>query len=119
MMSWEMSHWWSLVVSLILFLGGGRQFLRQRRQRVEDDATPLRTVEAEIAALRAIPLARPTRAQPMNPDLPERYEATFMLLPAGENLTCHLSETQYRVLALGMTGRLQVQGSRFVSFEPA
>ncbi|MBT9430193.1 MULTISPECIES: DUF2500 family protein [Symbiopectobacterium] len=99
--------------------GGGRQFLRQRRQRVEDDATPLRTVEAEIAALRAIPLARPTRAQPMNPDLPERYEATFMLLPAGENLTCHLSETQYRVLALGMTGRLQVQGSRFVSFEPA
>ncbi|MBG6240520.1 MAG: DUF2500 family protein [Candidatus Symbiopectobacterium sp. Dall1.0] len=58
-MSWEMSHWWSLVVSLILFLGW-RQFLRQRRQRVEDDAAPLRTVEAEIAALRAIALARPT-----------------------------------------------------------
>ncbi|MGL9720022.1 DUF2500 family protein [Symbiopectobacterium sp.] len=55
----------------------------------------------------------------MNPDLPERYEATFMLLPAGESLTYRLSETQYRALALGMTGRLQVQGSRFVSFEPA
>ncbi|MGL9750878.1 MAG: hypothetical protein ACR5LC_05400 [Symbiopectobacterium sp.] len=71
MMSWEMSDWWSLVVSLILFLGW-RQFLRQQRQRVENAAAPLRTVEAEIAALRAIPLARPTRAQPMSPDLPER-----------------------------------------------
>ncbi|QZN96017.1 DUF2500 family protein [Symbiopectobacterium purcellii] len=117
-MSWEISHWWSLAVSLILFLGW-RQFLRQRRQRAEDDAAPLCTVEAEIAALRAIPLARGTRAQPMNPDLPMRYAATFRLLPAGENLTCRLSDAQYRTLALGMTGRLQVQGSRFVSFVPA
>ncbi|MCW2476414.1 MULTISPECIES: DUF2500 domain-containing protein [unclassified Symbiopectobacterium] len=117
-MSWEISHWWSLVVSLILFLGW-RQFLRQRRQRAADDAAPLRTVEAELVALRAIALARPTRAQPMNPDLPVRYQATFRLLPAGENITCYLSEAQYQALALGMTGRLQVQGSRFVSFVPA
>ncbi|MFT8209811.1 MAG: DUF2500 family protein [Symbiopectobacterium sp.] len=55
----------------------------------------------------------------MNPDLPARYEATFMLLPAGESITCRVSETQYRALALGMTGTLQVQGSRFVSFVPA
>ncbi|NLS42962.1 DUF2500 family protein [BEV proteobacterium] len=43
----------------------------------------------------------------------------FMLLPARENLTYLLSEPQYRALALGMTGRLQVKGSRFVSFESA
>ncbi|MFT8209812.1 MAG: hypothetical protein ACMZI0_02820 [Symbiopectobacterium sp.] len=53
-MSWEISHWWSLVVSLILFLGW-RQFQRQRCQSEADDAAPLRTVKAEIAALRAIP----------------------------------------------------------------
>ena len=117
-MSWEISHWWSLVVSLIVFLGW-RQFQRQRRQREADEAAPLRTIKAEIAVLRAIPLARPTRSQPVNPDLPARYEVTFMLLPAGENITCRVSETQYQALTLGMTGMLQVQGSRFVSFVPA
>lgn len=117
-MSWEISHWWSLVVSLIVFLGW-RQFQRQRRQREADEAAPLRTLKAEIAALRAIPLARPTRSQPMNPDLPVRYEVTFMLLPAGENITCRVSEAQYQALTLGMAGMLQVRGSRFVSFIPA
>lgn len=117
-MVWEISHWWSLVVSLILFLGW-RQYQRQRRQREADDAVPLRTVKAEITALRAIPLARPARAQPVNPDTPLRYEATFMLLPAGESITCRVSEVQYRTLTSGLTGWLQVQGSRFVAFAPA
>ncbi|MGK2888360.1 MAG: hypothetical protein ACSLEN_02275 [Candidatus Malihini olakiniferum] len=40
MMLWEISHWWSLVVSLIVFLWW-RQFQWQRRQREEDEAAPL------------------------------------------------------------------------------
>lgn len=115
-MSWDVPMWWSLAVSVILFLAW-RQFQRQRQQKAEDDDAPLRTLAAEVDTLRVIPLSRTvSRSQPMQPDMPQRYEATFRLLPEGVCLTLRLNATQYAPLAEGQRGTLQVQGSRFVGF---
>lgn len=114
----EIPMWWSLALSVILFLAW-RQFQRQRQQKRDDDAAPLRTLAVEISALRAEPRTRTvSRAQPLQPDIPQGYTATFRPLPQGEAITLRLSEAQYRPLAQGMRGTLQVQGARFVAFDP-
>lgn len=113
--------WWALAVAVIVLLGW-RQYQRQQHQDAVNAAAPLQYLAAEVSEVRASPRVRERsqerRGDPaMSWDM--RFEATFHLAQENRALTLSLDETQYRALAVGMRGTLQLKGRRFIAFHPA
>ncbi|RLM26691.1 hypothetical protein BIY29_04975 [Brenneria alni] len=107
-----------LAFALILTLAW-RQYQRQRHQEALNDATPLRTILAEVKTKREFPRTR-SRSREHEVVMMEnmRFEAIFHPLHGGNDITLRLGKTEYHRLDKGMRGMLQVKGTRFVGFAP-
>lgn len=108
-----------LVVLMIILLLAGRQFIKQRREAADNDASPVRTLRAEVKHKREYSdPARRSRQREVIAGETMRYEAWFHPLDGGADIKAPLAEGDYHRLDTGAQGELRIQGSRFISFTP-
>lgn len=97
-----------------------RQFIRQRQEVAVNDASPVRTLPAEVKAKRASSASSlRSRQREVIPVEEMRYEAWFHPLNGAGDFKLVLKASDYQQLDKGEKGELRVQGTRFISFSPA
>ncbi|WP_437610487.1 DUF2500 domain-containing protein [Erwinia sp. V71] len=108
------------IVLAIIAILATRQFIKQRREKAVNDASPLRSLPVEVKTKREFSVSsRRSRQREVIPLEEMRYEAWFHPLNGAGDFKLVLSAEDYHQLDKGVKGKLQVKGSRFVSFTPA
>lgn len=105
------------IVLAIIAVLATRQFIKQRREVAVNDASPVRSLPAEVKAKREVPVPnRRSRQREVIPVEDKRYEAWFHPLNGAGDFKLVLKEQDYREIDQGEKGQLKVQGKRFISF---
>jgi hypothetical protein len=105
------------IVLAIIAVLATRQFIKQRREVAVNDASPVRSLPAEVKAKREVPMPnRRSRQREVIPVEDKRYEAWFHPLNGAGDFKLVLKEQDYRQIDQGEKGQLKVQGTRFISF---
>lgn len=105
------------IVLAIIAVLATRQFIKQRREVAVNDASPVRSLPAEVKAKREVPVPnRRSRQREVIPVEDKRYEAWFHPLNGAGDFKLVLKEQDYRQIDQGEKGQLKVQGTRFISF---
>ncbi|MCX0498670.1 DUF2500 domain-containing protein [Erwinia billingiae] len=105
------------IVLAIIAVLATRQFIKQRREVAVNDASPVRSIPAEVKAKREVPMPnRRSRQREVIPVEDKRYEAWFHPLNGAGDFKLVLKEQDYRQIDRGEKGQLKVQGTRFISF---
>lgn len=105
------------IVLAIIAVLATRQFIKQRREVAVNDASPVRSIPAEVKAKREVPMPnRRSRQREVIPVEDKRYEAWFHPLNGAGDFKLVLKEQDYRQIDQGEKGKLKVQGTRFISF---
>lgn len=105
------------IVLAIIAVLATRQFIKQRREVAVNDASPVRSIPAEVKAKREVPMPnRRSRKREVIPVEDKRYEAWFHPLNGAGDFKLVLKEQDYRQIDQGEKGKLKVQGTRFISF---
>ncbi|QEW30440.1 DUF2500 domain-containing protein [Erwinia billingiae] len=105
------------IVLAIIAVLATRQFIKQRREVAVNDASPVRSLPAEVKAKREVPMPnRRSRQREVIPVEDRRYEAWFHPLNGAGDFKLVLKEQDYRQIDQGEKGQLKVQGTRFISF---
>lgn len=105
------------IVLTIIAVLATRQFIKQRREVAVNDASPVRSIPAEVKAKREVPMPnRRSRQREVIPVEDKRYEAWFHPLNGAGDFKLVLKEQDYRQIDRGEKGQLKVQGTRFISF---
>lgn len=105
------------IVLAIIAVLATRQFIKQRREVAVNDASPVRSIPAEVKAKREVPVPnRRSRQREVIPVEDKRYEAWFHPLNGAGDFKLVLKEQDYRQIDQGEKGKLKVQGTRFISF---
>lgn len=105
------------IVLAIIAVLATRQFIKQRREVAVNDASPVRSLPAEVKAKREVPMPnRRSRQREVIPVEDRRYEAWFHPLNGAGDFKLELKEQDYRQIDQGEKGQLKVQGTRFISF---
>lgn len=105
------------IVLAIIAVLATRQFIKQRREVAVNDASPVRSLPAEVKAKREVPVPnRRSRQREVIPVEDKRYEAWFHPLNGAGDFKLVLKEQDYREIDQGEKGQLKVQGTRFISF---
>ncbi|MBN7123733.1 hypothetical protein BSU01_18780 [Erwinia billingiae] len=105
------------IVLAIIAVLATRQFIKQRREVAVNDASPVRSLPAEVKAKREVPVPnRRSRQREVIPVEDKRYEAWFHPLNGAGDFKLVLKEQDYRQIDPGEKGQLKVQGTRFISF---
>lgn len=108
-----------VIVLAVIAVLATRQFIKQRREVAVNDASPVRSMPAEVKAKRETLVSdRRSRQREVIPVEEMRYEAWFHPLNGTEDFRLVLRENDYRKIDQGAKGELKVQGSRFISFSP-
>ncbi|MGB9095005.1 DUF2500 domain-containing protein [Erwinia sp.] len=105
------------IVLAVIAVLATRQFIKQRREVAVNDASPVRSIPAEVKAKRDFPVPnRRSRQREVIPVEERRYEAWFHPLNGAGDFKLVLKEQDYRQIDQGEKGQLKVQGTRFISF---
>lgn len=105
------------VVLAVIAVLATRQFCKQRREAAVNDASPVRTLQAEVKAKREVPMPnRRSRQREVIAVEDMRYEAWFHPLNGAGDFKLVLKEKDYNLIDKGERGQLKVQGTRFISF---
>ena len=108
-----------IVVAIIAVLAS-RQFVKQRREKAQNDAAPVRTLTVQIKDKREFPAPnRRSRQREVIAGETMRYEAWFHPLNGEQDFKLTVRESDYQQIDKDVTGELKVQGARFISFMPA
>lgn len=109
-----------IIVLAIIAVLASRQFIKQRRENAANDAAPVRWLTVEVKSKREFPAPnRRSRQRETIAGEEMRYEASFQPVNGASGLTLKLTEKDYHQLDKGAKGKLQVQGTRFLSFTPS
>ncbi len=94
-----------------------RQFVRQRQEVAVNDASPVRSLPAEVKAKRQSPVAsRHSRQRETIPVEEMRYEAWFHPLNGAGDFKLVLKAKDFQQIEQGEKGELKIKGTRFISF---
>ena len=105
------------VVLAVIAVLATRQFIKQRREVAVNDASPVRSMPAEVKTKREFPLPnRRSRQREVIPVEEIRFEAWFHPLNGAGDFKLILKEKDYNQIDKGDRGQLKVQGTRFISF---
>ncbi|WP_261642572.1 DUF2500 domain-containing protein [Erwinia mallotivora] len=108
-----------LVILAVIAILATRQFIRQRREVAVNDASPVRSLPVEVKARRETPVSnRRSRQRDVIPVEEMRYEAWFHPLNGAGDFRLVLTKRDYQQIDEGARGKLQLQGTRFISFSP-
>lgn len=108
-----------LIILAVIAVLATRQFIKQRREVAVNDASPVRSMPAEVKAKRETPMPnRRSRQREVIPVEDMRYEAWFHPLNGAGDFKLILKEKDYNQIDKGAKGELKVQGTRFISFSP-
>lgn len=103
-----------IIVLAIIAVLATRQFIKQRREVAVNDASPERSLQAEVRTKREFP--SPNRRSRQREEM--RYEVLFHPLNGASDIKVQLKEAEYHQLDKGARGELKMQGTRFISFTP-
>lgn len=96
-----------------------RQFIKQRREAVINNASPVRSLPVEVKNKQEFPSPnRHSRQREVIAGETMRYEAWFHPLNGAGDFKLPLCASDYHQMDKGVKGELKVQGARFVSFTP-
>ncbi|RWR02389.1 hypothetical protein ED28_08385 [[Pantoea] beijingensis] len=105
-----------IVLAFIAILAT-RQFIKQRREVAVNNASPIRTLPAEVKTKREFPAPnRRSRQREVIAGEAMRYEAWFHPLNGAGDFKLALNASDYHQMDKGVKGELKIQGSRFISF---
>ncbi|CNK65213.1 Protein of uncharacterised function (DUF2500) [Yersinia mollaretii] len=112
------------VVVLIAVLAT-RQYWQKKRQDVENDRSPVRSLQVEVAEKREV-LAPNRRSRQREEIVAEekRYEVYFQPLISGlevksdSKIKMILPQQEYNRIEQGAQGTLRLQGTRYIGFTP-
>jgi len=108
-----------IIVLAIIAVLATRQFIKQRREVAVNDASPVRSLQAEVKTKREFPSPnRRSRQREVIAGEEMRYEVLFHPLNGASDIKVQLKEAEYHQLDKGARGELKMQGTRFISFTP-
>lgn len=108
-----------IIVLAIIAVLATRQFIKQRREVAVNDASPARSLQAEVKSKREFPSPnRRSRQREVIAGEEMRYEVRFHPLNGASDINVQLKEAEYHQLDKGARGELKMQGTRFISFTP-
>ena len=105
-----------LAVALIAILAT-RQYIKQRQENAANDASPVRSLLAEVTNKHEF-LAPDRHSRQRDEIVAENVRYKVWFRPKGEDddRVFSVSEQDYQRIRLGDRGELKVQGTRFISF---
>lgn len=112
------------VVVLIAVLAT-RQYWQKKRQDAENDRSPVRSLQVEVAEKREV--LAPNRRSRQREDIvaeEKRYEVYFQPLISGlevksdSKIKMILPQQEYNRIEQGAQGTLRLQGTRYIGFTP-
>lgn len=105
------------VVLAVIAVLATRQYIKQRREVAVNDASPVRSIPAQVKAKKEFPISnRRSRQREVIPVEEMRYEAWFHPLNGAGDFKLVLKQQDYNQIDQGEKGQLKVQGTRFISF---
>lgn len=109
-----------IVIIVLIVIAASFRFMQQRRENDANDAAPVVEKHMEVMNKRekAASEQRSRQREVAPPAQTMRYEASFRAPGGGLTLTFRLEAEQYHALAVGETGTLSYQGTRFIRFVP-
>jgi hypothetical protein len=108
-----------LIVLAIIAVLASRQFIKQRRETAQNDASPVRSLTVEVKDKRDMPVSdRRSRQREVIAGEEMRYEARFQPLNGAAEITLKVTPAAWQQMDKGVKGELKVQGTRFISFTP-
>lgn len=108
-----------VMIVILMALLAGHRVVQQWRQESINDASPVRAVQVNVVAKREFPSnKRRSRQREVIAGEWMNYEVTFRAQQGSEEWDFLLPEGVYRHIDQAAQGKLQVQGTRFISFTP-
>ncbi|APC13481.1 MULTISPECIES: DUF2500 family protein [Providencia] len=108
-----------IVLAIIAVLATKRFFDQRKQNEINDNSLPVTyLVKVDNKKDYPYPNMRSRERDVVSPET-FRYEIYFKTLSSGEIIKTIVTEEQYQDVELGREGKLIMQGTRFVRFEPA
>nr|WP_272579330.1 DUF2500 family protein [Providencia sp. PROV265] len=108
-----------IVLAIIAVLATKRFFDQRKQNEINDNSLPVTyLVKVDNKKDYPYPNMRSRERDVVSPET-FRYEIYFKTLSSGEIIKTIITEEQYQDVGLGREGKLIMQGTRFVRFEPA
>ncbi|EJD6538377.1 DUF2500 domain-containing protein [Providencia rettgeri] len=108
-----------IVLAIIAVLATKRFFDQRKQNEINDNSLPvIYLVKVDNKKDYPYPNMRSRERDVVSPET-FRYEIYFKTLSSGEIIKTIVTEEQYQDVELGREGKLIMQGTRFVRFEPA
>ncbi|WP_272692521.1 DUF2500 family protein [Providencia sp. PROV164] len=108
-----------IVLAIIAVLATKRFFDQRKQNEINDNSLPVTyLVKVDNKKDYPYPNMRSRERDVVSPET-FRYEIYFKTLSSGEIIKTIVTEEQYQDIELGREGKLIMQGTRFVRFEPA
>ncbi|HDN2510546.1 MULTISPECIES: DUF2500 family protein [Providencia] len=107
-----------IVIAIIAVLATKRFFDQRKQNEINDNSLPVSyLVKVDNKKDYPYPNMRSRERDVVSPET-FRYEIYFKTLSSGEVIKSIVTEEQYRGVELGREGKLTLQGTRFIRFEP-
>lgn len=107
-----------IVIAIIAVLATKRFFDQRKQNEINDNSLPVSyLVKVDNKKDYPYPNMRSRERDVVSPET-FRYEIYFKTLSSGEVIKSIVTEEQYRDVELGREGKLTLQGTRFIRFEP-
>lgn len=108
-----------IVLAIIAVLATKRFFDQRKQNELNDNALPVSyLVKVDSKKDYPYPNMRSRERDVVSPET-FRYEIHFKTLSSGEIIKTIVTEEQYQGVELGHEGKLIMQGTRLIRFEPA
>ncbi|ENR5390549.1 TPA: DUF2500 domain-containing protein [Providencia rettgeri] len=108
-----------IVLAVIAVLATKRFFDQRKQNEINDNSLPVTyLVKVDNKKDYPYPNMRSRERDVVSPET-FRYEIYFKTRSSGEIIKTIVTEEQYQSVMLGSEGKLTMQGTRFIRFEPA
>lgn len=108
-----------IVLAIIAVLATKRFFDQKKQNEINDNSLPVsQLVFVKEKKDYPYPNMRSRERDVVSPET-FRYELYFQTQSSGETIKVIVSEEQYQGVELGAKGKLTLQGTRFIRFEPS
>ncbi|EPL9569040.1 DUF2500 family protein [Providencia rettgeri] len=107
-----------IVIAIIAVLATKRFFDQRKQNEINDNSLPVSyLVKVDSKKDYPYPNMRSRERDVVSPET-FRYEIYFKMLASGEVIKTIVTEEQYREVELEREGKLTLQGTRYIRFEP-
>lgn len=107
-----------IVLAIIAVLATKRFFDQRKQNEINDNSLPVsHLVQVNEKKDYPYPNMRSRERDVVSPET-FRYEIYFKSLSSGEIIKTMVNETQYHAVEQGSKGKLTLQGTRFIRYEP-